>query len=163
MFAWLLNRLRNFKLPRPTGQGLRTAALFMGAPIFGGILVWQLYGLEPERVCKTSFDMARVDGAGILAAFQACIGLYAKALDIKDHAVIGLLAILGLGYIMMMMRELRMQGGATGPLGIGFNISDADGAPPKPLVTTTTVVSQPGPPVAPDVPPGLPTAEEKGE
>lgn len=118
--------LHSFKLPRPTGLGMRTAALFLGAPIFGGLLAWQLYGLEPERVCKTSFDMAKVDGGGILVAFQACIGLYAKALDVKDHAVIGLLAILGLGYIMMIMRELRLQGGATGPLGIGFNISDAD-------------------------------------
>lgn len=111
--------LKNWRLPRPTGQGLRTAALFMGAPIFGSILIWQLYGLEPERVCKTSFDLAKIDGAGILTAFQSCIGLYSKALDIKDHAVIGLIGILGLGYIMMMMRELRMQGELSGPLGFG--------------------------------------------
>ena len=153
MIKWL----RNFRLPRPTGQGLRTAALFMGAPIFGGLLAWQLYGLEPERVCKTSFDLARVDGAGILTAFQACIGLYAKALSIKDHAVIGLLAILGLGYIMMMMRELRLQGSATGPLGIGVSLSDADRNPPPPLVTTTTVVN---PPAAPPAPPTNPPAQE---
>lgn len=137
MISWL----RNFRLPRPTGQGLRTAALFLGAPIFGGLLAWQLYGLEPERVCKTSFDMAKVDGAGILTAFQACIGLYAKALDIKDHAVIGLLTILGLGYLMMMMRELRMQGEITGPAGIGGKFKSED----APTVTTTTVVSPPEP------------------
>lgn len=152
MFKWL----RRFKLPRPTGQGLRTAALFLGAPIFGGLLAWQLYGLEPERVCKTSYDLAKIDGAGILTAFQACLGLYAKALGIKDHAVIGLLAILGLGYLMMMMRELRMQGEYHGPLGIGGSFrSDDGGPPPAPLVTTTTTVT---PPAAP-----LPTAEEKGE
>lgn len=155
----MLRWLKNFRIPRPTGQGLRTAALFLGAPIFGGLLAWQLYGLEPERVCKTSFDMARIDGAGLLVAFQACIGLYAKALTIKDHAVVGLLAILGLGYIMMMMRELRMQGSVTGPLGTGLSLSDADKDPPKPLVTTTTVVSQP----LPTAPPPLPTAEEGGE
>lgn len=147
----LLKWLRSIRLPRPTGQGLRTAALFLGAPIFGGLLAWQLYGLEPERVCKTSFDMARVDGAGILTAFQACIGLYAKALDIKDHAVIGLLTILGIGYIMMMMRELRLQGSVTGPLGTGMSLSDAGGDPPKPLVTTTTVVNAP-PSAAPPPP-----------
>lgn len=139
------NWLRQFRLPRPNGTTMRTIALLMGAPIFGGILIWQLYGLEPERVCKTSFDMARVDGAGVLAAFQACIGLYAKALDIKDHAVIGLLAILGIGYVMMMMRELRMQGSATGPLGIGVSLSDAEKPAPAPLVTTTTVVASPQP------------------
>lgn len=133
--------LRNFRLPRPTGQGLRTAALFLGAPIFGGLLAWQLYGLEPERVCKTSFDLARIDGAGLLVAFQSCIGLYAKALDIKDHAVIGLLTILGLGYLMMMMRELRMQGEFQGPGGIGGKFKSED----APTVTTTTVVSPPEP------------------
>lgn len=135
MFKWL----HKLSFPRPTGQRLRTAALFMGAPIFGGLLSWQLYGLEPERVCKTSFDMAKIDGAGILAAFNACIGLYAKAFDIKDHAIIGLLAIIGLGYLMMMMRELRMQGEAQLPGGAGFKFH-SDGTP-SPTVTTTTVVN----------------------
>lgn len=131
------NWLRSFSLPRPTGQGLRTAALFMGAPLFGGLLAWQLYGLEPERVCKTSFDLAKIDGAGIIRAFEACIGLYAKSLNIRDHAVIGLLVILGLGYLMMMMRELRMQGEISGPLGWGGKFRSDDGKPP-PTVTTTT-------------------------
>lgn len=138
----MLKWLRRLSFPRPTGQGMRTTALFMGAPIFGGLLAWQLYGLEPERVCKTSFDMAKIDGAGILVAFNACIGLYAKAFDIKDHAIIGLLAILGLGYIMMMMRELRMQGEVKGPGGVGASFRSEDGAPP-PTVTTTTVVNPP--------------------
>jgi hypothetical protein len=115
----ILGIFKGFKFPRPTGAGLRTFALMLGAPIFGGLLAWQLYGLEPERVCKTSFDLARIDGGGVLTAFQACIGLYAKSLDIKDHAIIGLLTILGLGYIMMMMRELRMQGEFHAPGGIG--------------------------------------------
>ena len=142
MFGWL----KKISLPRPTGQGMRTAALFLSAPLFGGMLGWQLYGLEPERVCKTSFDLARIDGAGLLVAFQSCIGLYSKALDIKDHAVIGLLAILGLGYIMMMMRELNMRGSASGPLGIGLNLSNADGPAPMPTVTTTTETKVERPP-----------------
>lgn len=139
----MLNWLRNFRLPRPTGQGLRTAALFMGAPIFGGLLAWQLYALEPERVCKHSFDLARIDGAGLLTAFSACFKLYEQAMGIRDHAVIGLMVILGLGYIMMMMRELRMQGSVTGPLGTGMSLTDATAPPPT--VTTTTVVT-PSPP-----------------
>ncbi len=130
-FAWL----KKFKLPRPTGQGLRTFALLMGAPMFGGLLAWQLYGLEPERICSTTFDLARVDGAGYLTAFQACFGLYEKALGIKDHAVIGLLAILGLGYMMMMLRELRMQGEATLPGGAGFKFRSDDDDDDKPPVT----------------------------
>lgn len=131
MIGWL----HKFSIPRPTGQGMRTAALFLGAPLFGGLLAWQLYGLEPERVCKTSFDMAHVD---ILRAFESCVGLYARSLDIKDHAIIGLLVILGLGYLMMMMRELRMQGEISGPLGWGGKFRSDDGKePPAPTVTTT--------------------------
>jgi hypothetical protein len=107
------------KVPRPTQATIRTFALLTAAPLFGSILAWQLYGLEPERLCKTTFDLARIDGAGYLTAFKACFALYEKGLDIKDHAIIGLLAILGLGYIMMLMRELRMQGEFTGPGGIG--------------------------------------------
>jgi hypothetical protein len=132
---------------------MRTAALFMGAPIFGGMLAWQLYGLEPERVCKTSFDLAKVDGAGILTAFQACIGLYAKALDIKDHAVIGLLTILGIGYVMMLMRELNMQGEFNAPGGIGAKLRSDDGSSP-PEVTTTATITTTATPAAPPPPSG---------
>lgn len=144
--------LKGFSLPRPTGQGLRTAALFMGAPLFGGLLAWQLYGLEPERVC--SIPGAFVDNkdlASILGAFNACIGLYAKSLGIKDHAIIGLLVILGLGYLMMMMRELRMQGEINGPLGWGGKFRSDDGKePPAPTVTTTTTVAPT--PITPEPP-----------
>jgi len=148
-FEWL----RNFRLPRPTGQGLRTAALFMGVPVFGGMLAWQLYEIRPERVCKHSFDLAKIDGAGIIAAFNACIGLYAKGMDIRDHAVIGLLVILGLGYLMMMMRELRMQGEISGPLGWGGKFRSDDGKEPAPTVTTTTTVAPTPVPPPPSVEP----------
>jgi hypothetical protein len=131
-----------FRIPRPTGTALRTAALFMAAPVFGGLLAWQLYGLEPERVCSipSSFIDTK-DLASILNAFQACIGLYSKALDIKDHAVIGLLTILGLGYLMMLIRELRMQGEITGPAGVGAKFQPS--AEPAATVTTTTTVDTP--------------------
>lgn len=126
-----------FNIPRPSGQTLRTIGLFLGAPIFGGMLAWQLWEIRPERICKTSYEIAKLDGAGLLAAFNACIGLYAKAMDIRDHAVIGLLCILGLGYLMMMMRELRMQGEVTGPLGTGAKFRSEE---PEVTTTTTTEV-----------------------
>lgn len=146
--------IRKFSLPRPSGQGVRTVALFLGAPIFGGLLAWQLYGLEPERVCSIpSAFIDNKDLASILGAFNACIGLYAKALGIKDHAVIGLLVILGLGYLMMMMRELRMQGEATIPGGGGFKFRSDDGKdPPAPTVTTTTTVAPTQPPAEEPLP-----------
>jgi hypothetical protein len=122
----------------------------MGAPIFGGMLAWQLYGLEPGRVCSVpSAFIDNKDLASILGAFQACIGLYAKSLDIKDHAIIGLLVILGLGYLMMMMRELRMQGEINGPLGWGGKFRSDDGKEPAPTVTTTTTVAPTPAPAAP--------------
>jgi hypothetical protein len=104
-------------------EKVRTFALLMGAPIFGGLLAWQLYQLDPKKVCQVSFDLAKADGAGVIVAFQSCVGLYSKMLDIRDHAIIGLIAILGLGYIMMLMREFRMQGEFNGPLGWGAKFS----------------------------------------
>lgn len=91
--------------------------------MFAGLLAWQLYGLEPERVCKTPFDFARGEAATYFQAFQTCIGLYAKVLDIKDHAIIGLMTILALGYLMMLMRETRMTGSITLPGGGGMNLT----------------------------------------
>lgn len=155
------NPLKGFRLPRPTGQTLRTAALFLGAPIFGGLLAWQLYGLEPERVCKTSFDLAKIDGAGILTAFQACIGLYAKALDIKDHAIIGLLFILGIGYILMMMRELRMQGEATIPGGGGFKFGRDDGPIEKAVDEVTQAAEEKASEIKAEVKAGEPPVGER--
>jgi uncharacterized membrane protein YedE/YeeE len=126
MFNWI----KNFRLPRPTGQGLRTAALFMGAPIFGGLLIWQLRELDPKRACDMGFFIASKSAELTLKdAFLGCLGIYAKIIDVRDHAILGVIGILGLGYMMMMMRELRMQGEATLPGGAGIKIrSDATDA-----------------------------------
>lgn len=132
MFGWIKNKLG---IPKPTSAGIRTFALMMVAPIFAGLLAWQLYEIGPDRLCKTSFDLARIDGVGYLTAFQACFALYEKGLSIRDHAIIGLLTILGLGYLMMLMRELRMQGELKGPLGIGGNFRPSDSDEPAPPVT----------------------------
>lgn len=129
MFNWLTKRLG---IPKPTSSGIRTFALMLVAPIFAGLLAWQLYGLESERICKTTFDLARIDGAGYLTAFQACFELLKIAYGIKDHAILGLMTILGLGYLMMLMRELRMQGELKGPLGIGGNFRPSDNEPAPP-------------------------------
>lgn len=98
---------------------MRTLALLLGAPILGGVLVWQLQTLDPDKWCKTAFDIAKADGTNQVVAFRACLELQKAILVIKDHAVIGLLAVLGLGYVMLLMRELRMQGEIKGPGGVG--------------------------------------------
>ncbi len=113
--------------PRITfGERLRTWGVLMGAPIFGGLLAWQLYTLSPERWCKAAYDVAKADGAGQITAYKGCLDLQAIILNIKDHAIIGLLVVLGLGYIMLAMRELRMQGEFKGPMGLGANFKPSD-------------------------------------
>ena len=111
-------------------EKIRTFALLLGAPVLGGMLYWQLSTLDPARWCGTAFNVAKADGAGLIAGFQACLSLQKDILNIKDHAILGLLTVLGLGYIMMLMREFRLQGEVTGPLGIGakFNSDEATGA-----------------------------------
>jgi len=121
--------LSKFKLPRPTGQGLRTAALFLGAPIFGGLLAWQLHELDPKRACDMGFIIASKSAeVSFLEAFKGCLGIYSKIIDVRDHAILMLGAILGIGYMMMMMRELRMQGEATLPGGGGFKFRSEEEA-----------------------------------
>ena len=118
---------KGFRFPRPSGQSLRTVALFMGAPIFGGLLAWQLRELDPKRACDMGFFIAaKSPEVSFLQAFNGCLNIYAKILDVRDHAILMLGTIVGLGYIMMMMRELRMQGEATLPGGGGFKFRSED-------------------------------------
>lgn len=127
-----------WKLPRPSGQGLRTAALFLGAPIFGGLFVWQLRELDPKRACDMGFIIASKSAeVSFLQAFNGCLAIYAKIIDVRDHALLMLGGIVGLGYLMMMMRELRMQGEAQLPGGAGFKFRSEE----PPTVTTTTTVA----------------------
>lgn len=110
------------KWPKFQKPPLLVAALLMGAPIFGAILVWQLYTLDPDEWCKTAFDLAKADGVNIVTAFRACVTLQQAIITVKDHAIIGVLAVLGLGYVMLMMRGLNMQGEFKGPGGIGASM-----------------------------------------
>ena len=112
--------------PAKIGEWFRTSLILLGAPILGGVLVWQLRSLDVDK-CKTSFQIAKADGTGLITAFKACIDLQMKVLEIKDHAIIGLLAVIGLGYLMVMMRELRMQGEVRGPGGVGASFRSDNG------------------------------------
>lgn len=107
---------------------LRQWAVLLGAPLVGGLLAWQLYTLHPKEWCRTAIDLAKLDkGEDIISGLQACVGLQARILEIKDHAVIGLMVVLGLGYIMLMARELGMKASLRGPGGSGAEIG-ADSA-----------------------------------
>lgn len=117
-------RSRFWKILNPAkiGEWFRTLLILLGAPILGGVLVWQLRTLDPKQWCGVAFDMAKADGGGIIEAFKSCLHLQIKILELKDHAIIGLLAVIGLGYLMVMMRELRLQGEVRGPGGIGASV-----------------------------------------
>ncbi len=125
------------KIPRPTGQGLRTLGLLLGAPVFGGLLAWQLYELTPGRACDLGFIAAQKSAeVSYLQAFNGCLNIYGKIIDVRDHAILMLGTIVGLGYMMMMMREFRMQGEIKGPGGIGGSFrSDPDADHDKPPET----------------------------
>lgn len=129
MWKWI----KSFRIPRPTGAGLRTAALFLAAPMFAAILTWQLNELNPQKACNMGF-LAAAKSADVtfLQAFNGCLGIYKDIINVRDHAIIGLLTIMGLGYMMMMMREQRMQGEFKGPLGIGGSFRQDNGQPETP-------------------------------
>lgn len=106
-------------------------AIMAGAPVVAGLLGWQLQTLDPRRYCQTTFDFAKTENVTeVINALKVCTGLQQMILSIKDHAIIGLIVILGVGYLMLMARFLGMQAALEGPLGLKAKIGQdaADGA-----------------------------------
>jgi hypothetical protein len=107
-------------------------AIMAGAPVVAGLLGWQLQTLDPRRYCQTTFDFAKVTSvADVINALKVCNDLQKLILNIKDHAIIGLIVILGVGYLMLMARFLGMQAALEGPLGMKAKLgrdSAAEGA-----------------------------------
>ncbi len=93
-----------------------TIVAFILAGLFiSGLLVWQLMETGPAVWCKiaeTAND-TRVTG---------CYGILLKLIDVKDHTIIGLLAILGITVISIVAVALGVKISAQGPGSTSVNI-----------------------------------------
>lgn len=93
-----------------------TIVAFILAGIFiSGLLIWQLLETNPRvwcQIAETAND-TRVTG---------CYGILLKLTDIKDHTIIGLLAILGTTVLSIVAVALGVKISASGPGATSVNI-----------------------------------------
>lgn len=130
---------------------LRLYAIILGGPVITGLLIWQLSTLSPKYWCQTSFNVALADGSGLVDALKACLALQVRILDIKDHAIIGLLMVMGIVYFVLVFSQWKMRAEVHGPGGVGGTIG---GDPHATVKTTTETTVTPGSPESPGTPPG---------
>lgn len=93
-----------------------TIIVFLILTIFvGGLIVWQLLGNSAHDWCQLAEDSSdNVRGA--------CLTLLLSLLNIKDHAIIGLLTILGIIVASVVAVALGVHISAGGPGNTSVNI-----------------------------------------
>jgi hypothetical protein len=90
------------------------AFVFYGL-INAALLIWQLLETSPVKWCAVA-DINDVSAAG-------CFSVLLKLLEIKDHTVIGLLAILGITAGAVMVVTLRVNMDIEGPGGLKAKVN----------------------------------------
>lgn len=111
-------------------RGLRTQtairwnilAVMLGGPAITAVLVWQLWDLTPAKYCTLVLGAAKGEADG--ADFY--VGCIVRLLDLKDHVIIGLLAIVGISFIATVVVAIKAKVSASGPAGISITVEGDD-------------------------------------
>lgn len=105
--------------------------LMAGFILVFGILVWQLWGLNPKSYCATIMEEAgRGVGRGQLAHYY--VGCVIKLLDTKTIVLGGCLGIIGVFVIAHVIRDTKVFASINAPGGFGGRFgTDADAASPE--------------------------------
>lgn len=90
-------------------------AFVLSGLLMAGLLVWQLYETTPRVWCVLA-------KTGSPEMATSCVAILLKLLELKDHAVIGLLSIVGLSVLSLAAVALGVRLGFTGPGGVSANI-----------------------------------------
>jgi hypothetical protein len=111
-------KLPGFLKPQSRYAQMLLAFIFVTL-LISGLAVWQLHESTPTRWCVlaqgTSSDQA-----------NACLQVLLKLLDIKDHAVIGLLVILGLLVTAVVVVALGVRVAGSAPGGVSVDVSSSE-------------------------------------
>ena len=110
-------------------------AFLAAAALVSAMVVWQLYETTPARWCAVAMVSSTESATG-------CYSLLLRLLDIKDHAVMGLLGILGLVVLSLTVIALGVDIKAAGPGGTSIDI----GAEDTKIKTADADVTIPTPP-----------------
>lgn len=103
--------------------------------LISGLLIWQLMGTDPARWC----GLAEVTSP---ENTNACLAVLQGLITVKDHTIIGLLAILGTTVLSLVVVALGVTLKASGPGGTNVDIS----ANETTIETPETTVVVPTPP-----------------
>jgi len=90
-------------------------AFLVAIASMSGLLAWQLYDTTPARWCAAAL-------MGSPEVATACFGVLLRLLEVKDHAVLGLMAIVGLSVLSLAVVALGVRINAAGPGGLTANI-----------------------------------------
>lgn len=88
--------------------GWTIIAFVLAGLLVSGLVIWQLYETSPRIWCQIAEGDAE-------AVRGACLAILLKLLDLKDHAVIGLLTILGITVVSLVAVALGLKISAGGP------------------------------------------------
>ena len=97
--------------------------------LVAGLLIWQLSETSPGKWCA----VAEVNDISATGCFQLLLAL----VQIKDHAIVGLLTILGVTVISVVAVTLKLHINVEGPGDVGLNVGPAD--EPKPFKVEGTI------------------------
>lgn len=97
-------------------------AFVVSGAMMAGLLTWQLHQTSPALWCTLAKQ-----GSPEMAT--SCVAILLKLLEIKDHAVIGLMTIVGISVLSLAAVALGVRLGLTGPAGFGANIGSEEDDP----------------------------------
>lgn len=83
--------------------------------LISGLLIWQLLGINPTEYCR----LAEITSPENVSA---CLAVLVKILEVKDHAVIGLLSILGFTVLSVVVVAMGVKLSGGGPGGVSVDI-----------------------------------------
>lgn len=85
-------------------------------PVLFGILIWQLWGLNPERYCTIVASTGEPPGAD-------CYNLLMEGLKIKGWTIWLLIGMMATFVLVVLVAAVKAVVSIAGPAGVGLNIS----------------------------------------
>lgn len=102
----------------PVGRNFRWTliAFALCGALIASLVIWQLWELTPTRWCALAENTAGDTNS------NACLAALLRILDLKDHALIGLMVILGITVVSVVVVALKVNVKGSGPGGFEVDI-----------------------------------------
>lgn len=105
----------------------KQAAILGAGPMLTAMVAWQLWTLDPKHWCKVATEDG-FEAAQQIEKLETCKEMLLEILNLKDHALIGMMVILGGIIGMLTVSEFKTRLKASGPGGSSIEIG-RDGGP----------------------------------